>query len=147
MYTTKEKGNIGLAKTIAELTVQKIHVSIPIEEDLKYDLISEKDGVCKTIQVRYCTPSNNALAVKLKSVWSDKKGNHIIVRKKGDFDILAVYCPSNDKVYFVDDKSFENTTVIYLKLMETKGNNQHTARMASDYLECDKLFKKIRKDG
>jgi len=140
MYTKKEKGNVGLVKAIASLTVQKIHVSIPIEEDLKYDLIAEKNGICKTIQVRYCTPSKGALAVKLKSVWSNKKGNHIVVRQKGDFDILAVYCPSNDKVYFIDDKDFKNTTVIYFRLSKPKGGNQHKIRMAEDYLKCDKLF-------
>jgi hypothetical protein len=139
MYTKKEKGNIGLAKAMAELTVQKIHVSIPIEEDLKYDLVVEKEGVCKRMQVRYCTPSESVLAVKLKSVWSDKKGNHVVVRQKGDFDILAVYCPSNDEVYFVDDKGFENTTVIYLRLFKSKNN--HKVRMAKDYLDCGKLFK------
>jgi hypothetical protein len=49
------------------------HVSLPISEHLKYDLIAEKNGVCKRIQVKFTTAKNGILNIKLKSVWSNKK--------------------------------------------------------------------------
>ena len=140
MYSKKEKGDIGLVKTIANFTEERVHVSLPISEHLKYDLIAEKDGICKRVQVRFTTENNGTLSVKLKSVWSDRKGNHILKREKGDFDILAVYSPSNDKVYFVDDKSFENSTAICLRLKKSTGNNHHTIRNAEDYENCNDMW-------
>ena len=140
-YTTKEKGNIGLAKTIVELVSEKIHVSIPIEEDLPYDLIAECDFVCKRVQVRFCTPTNGVLKVKLQSSWSDKKGNHYKQRKQNDYDVLAVYCPETDMVYFLNASDFENTCWIHLRLKESKVANQHKTRLISEFLGCKKLWR------
>ena len=140
MNTKKEKGDIGLSKAIASLVLQKIHVSIPISEDLKYDLLGEKDGIIKRVQVRFSTPVNDILPVKLKSSWSNRQGVHINKRKQGDFDILAVYCPKNDNVYFVDDSEFTNTTSINIRLKDRKQRNQHPARFAEDFIDCTRYF-------
>jgi hypothetical protein len=140
MLTKKEKGDIGLAKVISELTVIGVHVSLPISEHLKYDMIGEKNGILKRIQVRYATAKNGKIEIKLKSVWSNKKGNHILLRTKGDFDILAAYCPDTDKTYFLDDKTFNNTTAITLRFDGAIGGNQFGVRMATDYIGCLDMF-------
>jgi hypothetical protein len=140
MYTKKQKGDIGLAKAIAELTCMDVHVSLPLSEHLKYDIIGEYKGILKRIQVRYTTAKNNKIEIKLKSVWSNKKGNHILLREKGDFDILAAYCPNTNKVYFLDDKTFDNTTAITLRLQNQVGGNQFEVRMANNYIHCLPLF-------
>ncbi len=116
-------------------------MSIPVEEDLKYDLIAERNGICKRVQVRYTTPRNNILRVKLRSCWANSKGVHTINRKQGDFDILAVYCPTNNIVYFIDDKEFDNSTGINFKLLESEKKNQYKSRMENEYIDATKLFK------
>ena len=141
MYTKKEKGDIGLAAAISYLVKNGIHISIPLSEHLKYDVIGEKNGICKRIQVRFTTPKKNGvMEVKLKSVWSNKKGNHILKRGIGDFDILAIYCPQNDKTYFIGDGDFNNTTAINLRLKEISDKNQHKSRLAEDFENCTKFW-------
>ncbi|MDD5193955.1 MAG: group I intron-associated PD-(D/E)XK endonuclease [Candidatus Nanoarchaeia archaeon] len=143
MNTKKEKGDIGLAKTIADLTKNGIHVSLPISEHLKYDIIGEKNGICKKIQVRYTTPKENGImSVKLKSVWSNKKGNHVLKRNIGDFDILAIYCPLNEKSYYIEDKNFINETSINFRVNENiKTNQKHKSRLAKDFENCNIFWK------
>ena len=76
--TKKQKGDIGLTKTIADLTSNQVNVSLPIAEHLKYDLVAESKGKLLRVQVRYTSESKgtNLLRVKLRSSWANKKGNH-----------------------------------------------------------------------
>jgi hypothetical protein len=138
MYSKKEKGDIGLAKTISDLTEKNIHVCLPISEHLKYDLVAEKDGICKRIQVRFTTAKNGILSVKLKSAWSNKKGNHILKREVGDFDILAIYCPQTNNVSYLEDKSFDNKTQVNIMIRESK---KGLVRLEKDFLDCRNFFR------
>ena len=145
MHTKKQKGDIGLAKVIATLTECDFHVSIPISEHLKYDIVIEKDGVCKTMQVRFCTPNQSVLKIKLKSSWSNKVGNHVSKRKVGDFDYLGIYCPSNRECYFLHDSDFENTTQINLRLISSKATNaKQVSKEAIEHNDFYELWKRTQ---
>jgi hypothetical protein len=133
MHQKKEKGDIGLAYAIARVTELGWSVCLSIKEHTKYDLIAEKNGVCKRIQVRYTTPHNGVMAVKLRSIWSDKNGVHSRLREEGDFDILAVFCPTTKSVFFIKDEEFENGTAISLRLEPSKNNQKKNVRMAEDF--------------
>jgi len=80
------------------------------------------------------------MEVKLKSVWSNKKGNHILKRDVGDFDILAIFCPQNNKTYFINDNAFNNSTAINLRLRENSVCNKHKSRWAEDFEDCVKFW-------
>ncbi len=134
MHNTKDKGDKGLAFTIAFATEQGWSCCVPLSEHQSYDLIAEKDGVCKRIQARYTTPKNGKLAVKLASSWADKQGNHSITRSKGDYDTLSVYDPLNKRVYFINDEEFENVRAITLRLEPSKNGQKKGIRMAEDFL-------------
>ena len=133
MHEKKEKGDIGLVCALATATKQKFHCSLPISEHLPYDFIAEKDGVCKRIQVRYTTPCNGVLSVKLRSTWSDRNGNHGRNRKISDFDILSIYNPENGQVYFIKAEEFNNESAINLRLIETKNKQKIGIRMLYDF--------------
>ena len=133
MHDKKTKGDLGLTYAIARLTELEWHVCLPISEHMPYDLIAEKDGICKRVQVRYTTPKNDILAVKLRSSWSDKNGCHSTLRIKGDFDVLAVFNPVTKQVYFVDDKEFSNSTSINLRLCPSKNGQKIGVRYAENY--------------
>lgn len=147
MHERKEKGDIGVAKAIASLVSSGIRVALPLSEHLRYDIVGEHDGVFKSIQVRYTTAHDDQLDVKLKSVWSNKAGNHILYRKKSDFDILAIYCPNNDSVYFVGGEEFNNTSGISLFLKDRKKHNQYSPRLAKDYENVLRLFGRVAESG
>jgi len=133
VHTKKDKGDIGVAHTIATLTSQGWHVAMPLSEHTKYDLIAEKDGTCCRVQVRYTTPKKNILLVKLRSSWADRNGTHDIKRKQGDYDILAIYNPASKTVYFLSDLSFLNETSITLRLDRKVTVD---SKLASEYLTC-----------
>jgi hypothetical protein len=133
MHEKKEKGDIGLAFSLAFCTEQGWTCCVPLSEHQPYDFIAEKNGICKRIQARYTTPKNGVLEVKLRSCWNDKNGSHSITRKKGDFDTLAVYNPHNKEIYFINDNDFENSNTISLRVKEPKKKFK-TIRMAKDYL-------------
>ena len=143
MLTKKQKGDIGLTQVIADLTKKGISVSIPISEHLKYDLVAEYKGKLLRVQVKYSKLNDDSfIAVKLKSVWSNKSGSHIIKRKQGDYDVLSVYCPDTAKIYYVKDNDFKTGTALYLRTRNDNvaKNLWNRLRMADDYLDCEKVF-------
>lgn len=146
MHIKKQKGSIGLTKTIAQIVEQEYNVSIPIQDHLKYDLIVENCGKCYTVQVRFSSANNGIMKIKLRSVWSNKKGVHVKNRKHGDFDILAVYCPQTNDVYFIADNEFEAGNSLSLRIRESETTNpaiKKQARMASDYKKLSRVFEKL----
>lgn len=50
--TNKEKGNSGLGMAIAYFTTNGYTVSIPLNDTQDYDLVVEKGGVLKSVQVK-----------------------------------------------------------------------------------------------
>lgn len=139
MHIKKQKGDVGLVVSIAEFTKNEFHVSLPIAEDLKYDFIVEKNEILCRVQARYTSKKNGAVSINLKSVWSNKKGNHIKKRQSGDFDILSCYCPDTQKCYFMSDCEFDNGTAITLKIDNSSVNNL-SIRDAKKYESCDRAF-------
>lgn len=142
MLTTKEKGDIGLTKIIAELTESGFGVSLPISEHLKYDCVIEKNGILCRVQSKYTTAKKGRVEVKIESSWSNPKGTYVIKREKGDYDILAIYCPTTKRCYFLADNDFNNQCSINLRLVESKYPKK-TFRWAKDYESCDNAFNKL----
>ncbi len=96
-HHTKTKGDLGLIKTILDLTEKGYEVFTPLSEHTRADLVAiDQDGYCYRIQVKYS--SNNYLANK--SIWADKNGNHVTFYKENDFDYYALYIPQIDKVLY-----------------------------------------------
>lgn len=132
-HTLKHKGDIGVTKVIADATFQGWNVSIPLSEHLSYDLLLEKDGKSERTQVRYTAASKGCLNVKLTSSWADKRGNHTKKRQLEDFDILAVYCPDNDQLYYLRSKEFQNGRSLSLRLTPSKNGQRKGIRMAERF--------------
>lgn len=142
MLSNNEKGSIGLVCAIAELTKQKYEVSLPISEHAVYDCIAEKNGILKRVQVRYTSVSKKKMVeVKLKSSYhSHTKGNYFKKRKVGDYDILAIYCPNTNQVYFISDREFKNGSSITLRLEPEAEKKTNHKWFLQNYLECDRAF-------
>ena len=100
-HFTKLKGDIAVAKAIADLTSLGGFVFLPLSENCRYDLIVDYNGELFTIQVKYCADG----VVPSASSWSDQNGNHRIPYEAGEFDCFAVYHPQVDKVLYVPSSS------------------------------------------
>lgn len=149
MHIKKQKGDIGLTMAIAEFTKANFHVSLPIAEHLKYDLIVEKNDILCRVQVRYTSKKGGVVPIKLASAWSNSKGCHSVKREIDDFDILVCYCPDTDKCYFVANKEFDARRTLTLRIDNSLISNL-SIREAKKYESCDRSFEywiKLRDEG
>lgn len=67
--TNKEKGNSGLGMAIAYFSINGYTVSIPLNDTQDYDLVVEKEGKFKSVQVKAtgCKRKNGNYQVALRS--------------------------------------------------------------------------------
>ena len=86
--TNKEKRNSGLGMAIAYFTTNGYVVAIPLNDTQDYDLIIEKDGEIKTVQVKStgCKTKNRIYQVALKSCGgTNGKTYKTLIETKVDF--------------------------------------------------------------
>ena len=120
---TKLKGDIGELITAQELLRRGWHVAFPYGENLKYDLIIEKEGIIKRVQVKTVIPKNGVLHINCRSSnnWS------VIHYSKDDFEVLAAVDLIANKVYFIPSekigKSLINIRIEPAKNYQKKGIN------------------------
>lgn len=68
MAKTKQKGDIAEAYVLYLLKQNGFNVFIPWGEDNRYDLIVEKNGLFKRVQVKYVSSRNGVLEIPFRSV-------------------------------------------------------------------------------
>ena len=129
MAITKQKGDIAEAFVTYLLKQNGFNVLIPWGEDNRYDLVTEKNGVFKRIQVKYATPKNGAIELRVRSC-----NNYTVLRySPKDIDIIALYSPETNKVYFVSMNSIKNKSLCKLRLTPTKNKQKKFIVMASKF--------------
>ncbi len=129
MAITKQKGDIAEAFVTYLLKQNGFNVLIPWGEDNRYDLVTEKNGVFKRIQVKYATPKNGAIELRVRSC-----NNYNVLRySPKDIDIIALYSPETNKVYFVSMNSIKNKSLCKLRLAPTKNKQKKFIVMASKF--------------
>jgi ABC-type tungstate transport system permease subunit len=113
MRETQRKGDIAVAQAIATFTREGYDVSIPLTESAAYDLIVERYGIIKRVQVRYSTDGE----VDLRRIHSNSTGYVVKKAKKGAYDWLYVFKASSEEEYLVIDVPFGRRSI--------KPNPQH----------------------
>src|SRR5690606_4549697 len=93
---TNDKGNIAVAKVIADLVVKGWHVFTPVTEHGVVDLIAYKDEVIR-LQIKYSASG----IVKNESTRYTSKGSVRTKYSVNDFDYYGVYLPNIDKVIYI----------------------------------------------
>ena len=138
MAITKQKGDIAEAFVTFLLKRNGFNVLIPWGEDNRYDLVSEKNGVFKRIQVKYVSTRNGGLEVAIRSA----NNFNIIHYSPKDIDIIAAYSPEQNKVYFIPLNSIKNRSQVKLRLMPTINKQKKYITMATKYENCLDLLEK-----
>ena len=138
MAITKQKGDIAEAFVTYILKREGFNVLIPWGEDSRYDLVSEKNGIFKRVQVKYVTSKNGALKVSLRS----SNNYNIIHYSQKDIDIIAAYCLELNKVYFIPLNKIKNRNACFLRLSPAKNKQEKHIILASNYEARFDLFEK-----
>lgn len=132
-HHTKTKGDIGVLKAQCELAIQGFTILNPLTEHSSYDLVAEKDGNFKRVQVKYRSlEKDGAIRVSFTSSWADKNGSHTNKVDKSLIDLYAVYCPETDKVYFFNPSDFKEH--VTLRVNAPKNNQSIGINLAEDFL-------------
>lgn len=133
LHHTKNKGDIGLTKVIADLEEKGYGTCLPLSEHLPYDLITDLNGELKRVQVKY---SNDGIA---KSVTNHVNSNGKAVRKKynlNDFEIYGLYLPDKNVCAYIP--FFSNQTMV--KIRTTIPNSYSYFYWYEDFLDPNIKF-------
>lgn len=132
-HHTKDKGDKGTGNVIADLLSKGIQVCLPLSEHLPFDLIGVKpDGSLMRVSVKYRTLRKGSVFVSFSSSYSDSHGVHTKAVDKSLIDLLAIYCPESNEVYYVIPSKFDKS--VTLRVEETKNNQIKGINLAKDYL-------------
>ncbi len=128
MAISKQKGDIAEAYVMYALKQNGFNVLIPWGEDVRYDLVSEKNGIFKRIQVKYVTPKNGVLEVRFRS----SNNYNIIHYTDSNIDIIAVYYDKEKKIYFIP-LSGADKGGYKLRLVPAKNNQKKFVTLSTKY--------------
>lgn len=129
MGETNLKSNIAELAVAAECAKKNWVVLFPFGENTPYDILVDTGSEFLRVQVKYVSTKDNVLNVPLKSTTG--------VTYKNTVDIIAVFCPDNQKVYWVDlskEEIDDINTYIRLRHSVPKNNQLKGIRFSEDYL-------------
>ncbi len=133
-HHTKDKGDLGVAKVIADLTEKEFKILTPLSEHLPFDLVIYKNFEFKRVQVKYKSSKENVIRIDLRSCWSDKNGSHSSNPDGKEIDIIAIYCPETNTCYYIKMQDLnKDQSQFSLRLCPAKSHNQTKIRIAEDY--------------
>ncbi len=127
---TKLKGDIGELIAAQEFLKRGWHVAFPYGENLPYDLLIEKDGICKRVQVKAMYPKNGVLHVNCRSSnnWSVKSYS------AKDIDLLVAVDLESSKVYFIPSDKV-NKALFDLRLNAPKNGQRKKVNFVDNFLQ------------
>ena len=115
-HKTKDKGDIGVAFVIADLTKNGIKVALPISDHLPFDLIAiSATGELSRLSVKFRCIVRNFIEITTLSSYANKNGNHIKAADKSTFDAVATYCPDTELVYYLTVNDLNNQSRRYIR--------------------------------
>lgn len=135
---TNQKGDIGLAKVIADATGKGYLCFVPLSPHTAIDLILvSKEGGNRRIQVKYSSMVGGAINVRMQTTTCDGKRTYQNTTDKSLIDLFAVYCPELDKVLYLDTSKIDPSYKIF-SIQTEKGNIR--SHRVEDYLDLDIIF-------
>lgn len=129
---TRELGDIGLLKVATKLTELRIPVSIPITDNLRYDLIADYKKTLKRVQVKNVKSHYGYIDIRVVST-NYEKGKWVN-KEYDNIEWLIAYCRSNNKFYLFyleDIKQYKG--VIRLRIAPTLNNQVKKINYAKNY--------------
>lgn len=138
MGTSTKSGDIGEALVVAEAAKRGLNPSLPLSNDLRYDMIIDRDGVLEKVQVKTTSPKDGKLSPKLDmtvyaSAGVSNNRNQTVKYQLGDFDWLVVVDSDSEKCYYVPANEVIGKSSFSLRLEATKNGQSKKVRYASDY--------------
>jgi len=118
---TKDKGNIGEAKVIADLLQQGIQAAVPFGDNLPFDLIAIGPALelCK-VQVKYACVNCGVLKIRNSRTSENTRRRYDQAYTAAQVDVFAVFCPDTQRVDYVPYREVGERAVFHLRVTETQ---------------------------
>ncbi len=130
---TKTKGDISELHVAAALASAGYSVSKPLGENQRYDLIADDGERLHRVQVKTGRVRGGVIMFSCCSTHGHRRTRDLATRPyTGQIELLAVYCPENEKVYVIPEAQLTRTK-IQLRLVAPRNNVMKTIRWASQY--------------
>lgn len=132
---TKNKGDLAELAVAKFLCSHQYAVSFPFGENTPYDLVVESPSfVLYRVQVRWATPKDGRLEVRLRAV----SKNYSRTLDFSRIDVFAVY--DGEVIYWVPVSLLEDRAATFTLRMDPSANNQKKrVHFAKDYVGLDCL--------
>jgi len=131
---TKLKGDLGVLAVINVAIKAGIMVSLPFGDRAPYDLIFEKDGICKRIQVKSRMPKDGVVMIKRVNRTSSS-----VVYSKDNIDAFAIYCPKTDATAFINITEVDMVNDFCIRFEDAKVRHKN-CKYAQCYVNPLRVF-------
>jgi hypothetical protein len=133
-HHTKDKGDLGVAHAIGDLSDQGFVVLVALTEHAPFDLVGYRAGTFVRVQVKYrALSATGTIEVQFRSTWSDSKGRHVRSLNKENIDVVCVYYPDTRACYYVDPKYFGRS--VTLRVTPSRNGQERHVSMADAFRE------------
>lgn len=113
-HHTKDKGDIGLTKVIADLVEKGFKISLPLHEHLQYDLIADFEGKLIRVQTKFRYKQQSKKSISFKCATTHRGHNGKVVERKyleSDFELYAIYSLETKLCYYVPNVGQNSITI------------------------------------
>lgn len=109
---SKRKGSLAVGAAIGHFISQGITVLVPIADCDLFDLVIDHNGL-KKIQCKYSNDKepSGAYIVDLRTFGGYREKTYYLRYKKGDFDLLFIYCGNGEKYLIPAEKVLNQTHI------------------------------------
>jgi hypothetical protein len=106
----RQTGAVGVARVIAGLLASGWNVLTPFEDSAGYDIVAEKDGTFKRIQVKSCGAPRLHLSGRRGPSYKFSTGRGVDKRKYGkSVDLIFLVALDKDLLWVFDSKKMKAT--------------------------------------
>lgn len=141
-HHTKDKGDTGVGRVIADLIASGVQVALPLSEHMPFDLIAidPEDWEVRRVSVKFRSlESSGRLEVRFRSSWADRNGTQHRHHDKTEYDVTAIHCPDTGECYYVLNEEAADQTFT-LRVTPPKNGQTKGVRFASEYRDPRRIF-------
>jgi hypothetical protein len=142
-HQTKDKGDLGVAKTISHLLEHGIRCCLPLSEHLPFDLIAVMPDftTLRRVQVKYRKIARRGcIELNFRSNYYDSNGIYSKPVNRDEIDCYAIYSPETSAIYYLNvDEIPQDMVAVTLRIEPTKNGQEKRVWWAKDFANPSRI--------
>ena len=130
---TNTKGRIAELIAIAKYISLGYNVLEPVNKDGIYDIVIEKAGIFKKVQIKTVRDLGDKYVVGFRSISHNRKGNTIKCYTSSEIDLFVGVDIYNNKVFQIPFSEANKSQMYLRKELTDKESNQYGYKYTKDY--------------